>query len=77
MHQESSVIDMGYIVTAVVSAAIGIWYGHSWGRDDGRAEGYEDGRTVGLLESNSVAVARQHDGGITILRRRGEAREHR
>ena len=43
-------IDLSYIITAVVSAAAGIWYGRRWGFDDGHAEGYDKG-----LSDNAMA----------------------
>lgn len=40
-----------YTITLLIIGGIAaIWYSYRWGRDDGRAEGFDAGRTSGLIE---------------------------
>lgn len=51
------IIAIGIALVAVC------WYCYSWGRDDGRAEGYDNGRTAGLLEGADIVVSPALAGG--------------
>lgn len=45
------------LIIAIAGAALASWYCYRWGRDDGRAEGYDNGRTAGLREGADIVVS--------------------
>ena len=58
--------QLTYLLGALpILIAVG-WYCRRWGIDDGYADGYEKGRTVGLLEGKGLVVAIDKDGSVHV-----------